>query len=491
MKNSIKVVCGTIAGFVLGSITIVGANQAIQAIQNTNIKVSLDGVIQEFKDETTGETQYPITYNDRTYLPLRNVANLAGLSVDYDNNTNTAKLEQSVIKEIISTAENDLKGYVLYDSNGEVKNKVVKVMVNCIDAYDEDFINMICSGANLDDNFDGHFIDFCKYQVALTANTTNDIPTFGTMRFTIEYESDVKAGENYWAGNGPDYVYGKYATGTREFVYEDGKLIFNTGGTFVTDWDEINRREEAMKNQDDSNNIFPNQTFDLKHLVYTIDDETEPLDQYYTEEGYGDFIWSGLLSNYSASSTLKENGVEYVASNLNSFSDINNCWSEGANGSGIGETITVTSFGSCDKVEWRGKDYTNHDDVIEYLLNEYNSDPGRIDKTQITKDNINNYHNVVKRIAIINGYAKNDETWKNNNRVKKLKLTINGEKEYILNLNDTKDMQVFEIDYKCEITKKITCVFEILEVYKGTKYDDTCITAIDVDGDADVIWGGR
>ena len=66
--NNLKVLCGTLAGMVIGGLTVVGANQAIQAIQNTEIKVNLNGQIQEFKDETTGETQYPITYNDRTYL---------------------------------------------------------------------------------------------------------------------------------------------------------------------------------------------------------------------------------------------------------------------------------------------------------------------------------------------------------------------------------------------------------------------------------------
>jgi hypothetical protein len=80
---------------VIGGLTVVGANQAIQAIQNTEIKVSLNGQIQEFKDELTGETQYPITYNSRTYLPLRNVAQLSGLDVDYDTASNTAILYHS------------------------------------------------------------------------------------------------------------------------------------------------------------------------------------------------------------------------------------------------------------------------------------------------------------------------------------------------------------------------------------------------------------
>ena len=95
MKNNLKVICGTVAGFIIGGLTVVGANQAIQALQNTEIKVSLNGVVQNFKDELTGETQYPITYHDRTYLPLRNVAQLAGLRVDWDENSNTALLNNT------------------------------------------------------------------------------------------------------------------------------------------------------------------------------------------------------------------------------------------------------------------------------------------------------------------------------------------------------------------------------------------------------------
>lgn len=115
MNNNLKVVLGTVAGIMIGSLTVVGANQAIQALQNTEIKISLNGQIQEFKDETTGETQYPITYHDRTYLPLRNVAQLSGLSVDYDNDSKTAILtgEEPIDFQYIE------KYYV--DNNGRIK----------------------------------------------------------------------------------------------------------------------------------------------------------------------------------------------------------------------------------------------------------------------------------------------------------------------------------------------------------------------------------
>lgn len=101
-KRKFGFTSGIIVGIMIGGATIVCANQAIQAIQNTEIKVSLNGQIQEFKDETTGEVQYPITYQDRTYLPLRNVAQLTGLNVDYDSQSNTA---------ILNTETNDETEY--------------------------------------------------------------------------------------------------------------------------------------------------------------------------------------------------------------------------------------------------------------------------------------------------------------------------------------------------------------------------------------------
>ena len=78
------------------------ANSQIQAILNDQIKVTLNGQVQEFKDETTNETQYPITYHDRTYLPLRTVANLVGVDVDYDASSNTAILKTDKSNELLN-----------------------------------------------------------------------------------------------------------------------------------------------------------------------------------------------------------------------------------------------------------------------------------------------------------------------------------------------------------------------------------------------------
>ena len=88
-------VLGLATGLTVAGASMVVANSQIQALLNNQIKVTLNGQVQEFKDETTNEIQYPITYHDRTYLPLRTVANLVGVGVDYDANSNTAMLSQS------------------------------------------------------------------------------------------------------------------------------------------------------------------------------------------------------------------------------------------------------------------------------------------------------------------------------------------------------------------------------------------------------------
>ena len=143
MKNNLKVVLGTIVGVMIGSLSVVGANQAIQAIQNTEIKVNLNGQIQVFKDETTGETQYPITYHDRTYLPLRNVAQLAGLNVDYDASTNTAILKGNNKLEIYD-GDYKLSEYLIF------KNKY---LLSFYKSYSNGGVDstLIISGGDIED----------------------------------------------------------------------------------------------------------------------------------------------------------------------------------------------------------------------------------------------------------------------------------------------------------------------------------------------------
>ncbi|MDQ3278022.1 MAG: hypothetical protein M3Q06_06835 [Bacteroidota bacterium] len=90
----------------------------------------------------------------------------------------------------------------------------------------------------------------------------------------------------------------------------------------------------------------------------------------------------------------------------------------------------------------------------------------------------------ITQIIISNGYVKSAAAWKNNNRVKKLKLYINGKPYGILQLDDTRSDQVFEVGTlgRNKNGKDLVLRFEIAAVYKGDKYNDTAITEIYFDG---------
>ena len=63
-----------------------------------------------------------------------------------------------------------------------------------------------------------------------------------------------------------------------------------------------------------------------------------------------------------------------------------------------------------------------------------------------------------------------------NNRIKKARIETDTGESFIVEFNDCVEFKMIELSWKVEPKKvKIT----ILEVYKGTKYDDTCITSID------------
>lgn len=79
----------------VGALTLVAgaANglQEIKAYLNSGITIKLDGEPQIFKD-AGGTRVYPISYNGTTYLPLRAVAGLVGLDVEWDQATQTVLL---------------------------------------------------------------------------------------------------------------------------------------------------------------------------------------------------------------------------------------------------------------------------------------------------------------------------------------------------------------------------------------------------------------
>ncbi|MCI8539029.1 MAG: hypothetical protein HFF18_10290 [Oscillospiraceae bacterium] len=94
----------------------IGANasnglQTISAYLNSNVTVKLDGEAQTFLNEQ-GNRVYPITYNGSTYLPVRAVAGLVGLDVEWDQATQTVLLGHTKGVDLIDT----LKPYDTYQA---------------------------------------------------------------------------------------------------------------------------------------------------------------------------------------------------------------------------------------------------------------------------------------------------------------------------------------------------------------------------------------
>jgi hypothetical protein len=90
----------------------------------------------------------------------------------------------------------------------------------------------------------------------------------------------------------------------------------------------------------------------------------------------------------------------------------------------------------------------------------------------------------ITNVIVVNGYIKSEKAWLENSRVKKLKMLVNGKPKAILNLADRRQEQIFEFEPLGRFDDKNswTLTFEILEVYKGEKYEDTAITEIFFDG---------
>lgn len=92
---------GAIIGFIVGALltgSVAVAKVATQSIQvnYNNIKVYKDKQVCTLKD-ANGNIVEPFIYNGTTYLPVRAVAELAGMDVTWDNSTKTVYLWQNMV----------------------------------------------------------------------------------------------------------------------------------------------------------------------------------------------------------------------------------------------------------------------------------------------------------------------------------------------------------------------------------------------------------
>jgi hypothetical protein len=187
----------------------------------------------------------------------------------------------------------------------------------------------------------------------------------------------------------------------------------------------------------DKEKLNPEEQKELNTLLTTYD---ETLDSVWDIIGH-ECSWYCGGGNYKikASSSLPDSsGISYGAKSANDLS-YRTVWVEGKKGEGKGE-------------------------YLEYFFK--NESP------RITS------------IIISNGYIKTKAAWHANNRVKTLKLLVNGKPYGLLHLHDTTDDQSFDIGKlgRNKNGSDLVLRFEIVDVYKGDKHNDTAITEIYFDG---------
>lgn len=217
-------ILGMCIGLTVAGTSLVLANSEIRAILNNKIKVTLNGITQTFRDETSNAVQYPITYENRTYLPLRTVANLVGVEVGYDEKTNTAILEAkeskySVVERLVKEELKKWPG-------------VKDVIVNDITIFTKESATTKIDGDKLEsEEFLGN-MTFFKYD--MEAGSIGEDEIHGDVEYTLVFES-VEARKEWgqWiAGYGASYTYENLAirgSGFGVSVDENGQYTISFG----------------------------------------------------------------------------------------------------------------------------------------------------------------------------------------------------------------------------------------------------------------------
>jgi hypothetical protein len=242
----------------------------------------------------------------------------------------------------------------------------------------------------------------------------------------------------------------------------------------------------AMDDEDSDDTQYsgalrPSEISEFANPGYNTEDDSYPFvhdpdGKYYHFKmcvSYGDSPWFGLRygEHFTASSSLNNN---YSADKLTNEILLdyqpaggvrNTAWCEGAGNYGIGEWVNMSIF------------------TKSYFESKSESV-------------------CIRELMIVNGNAKDATTWKNYSRVKTLRLYLGDTHWCDLHLNNVIKPQIFDLGtvgwiYPANLgtivqypewdietpeipTYQIDLKFEILEVYPGDKYDNTCITGIAV-----------
>ncbi len=84
----------------------------------------------------------------------------------------------------------------------------------------------------------------------------------------------------------------------------------------------------------------------------------------------------------------------------------------------------------------------------------------------------------INSISIINGYVKNETIYNANNRVKKVRIWANNGDSYLFDLEDNNlQKQILKLPKPINAS---TLKIIIVDIYKGSKYNDTSISEVEL-----------
>ena len=186
---------------------------------------------------------------------------------------------------------------------------------------------------------------------------------------------------------------------------------------------------------------------EFEHLVELMNEGEIDYDSLYSIGVYGALYYDGcswycggIIDTITASSHHQpQAGFNYEAENAHDF-DHESVWA--TEGNGIGQYLTFTFPGNCPRIT---------------------------------------------SVAVLNGHVKSEKAWRDNSRVKTLLMYYNDKPYRLLELEDSRSLQYFDVDtvgYGTDVENapKWTLKFEIKEVYPGAKYEDCVIADFVFDG---------
>lgn len=171
----------------------------------------------------------------------------------------------------------------------------------------------------------------------------------------------------------------------------------------------------------------------ISHATYMSEEYDDEDDELYWDLHCSPYTTPGTQTVVASSELNSQGSASYLASNIVD-SNHETGWVEGVSGYGVGQWVELRDI------------YPDGE---------------------------------ITALHILNGYVKSDKVWSENARVKRLKVYCDDKPICILELQNSRSMQVFNVQDVLGGKRYIGKLrFEIMEVYPGTKYQDTVISEI-------------